>query len=94
MMIAFKIYISREENSKSIRILQQVSEGVDFGEAVDGFEFSAGVDEQHQPVVGEVADGENCEGSGAFEGVGEAEDAGADHGDENVGEGLELGGSV
>ncbi|KAI3776638.1 hypothetical protein L1987_46424 [Smallanthus sonchifolius] len=45
-------------------------------ESVDGFEFPTGVDEQHYAVVGEVANDENCEGSGdvsgAFEGVGEA----------------------
>lgn len=47
-------------------------------------------------MLGEVGDGEYGEGSGgvsgAFESVREAEDAGADDGDENIGERLELGG--
>lgn len=47
-------------------------------------------------MLGEVRDGEYSEGSGgvssAFEGVREAEDAGADDGNENISESLELGG--
>lgn len=56
------------------------------------FEFLSGVDEKHHTVVGEESDGEEGdeaeEPSGALEGVGEAEDTGADYGDEYVGEGF------
>lgn len=49
-------------------------------------------------MVGEVGDGEDGEGSGgvssAFEGVREAKNAGADDGNEDVGESLELGGKT
>lgn len=61
-----------------------------------GFELVAGVDEEHHAVVGEGGNGEDHEEggepAGAHEGVREAEDAGADDGDEDVGEGLGGGG--
>lgn len=77
--------------------LAEVAEGGDGGEAAgEGFELAAGADEEHHAEEGEGGDeeeGEEAEEpSGFLEGVREAEDAGADDGDEDVGEGLGLGG--
>ena len=63
---------------------------------IKGFEaaLAAGADEEHHAEEGEGGDeeeGEEAEEpSGFLEGVGEAEDAGADDGDEDVGEGFGL----
>ena len=74
----------------------EVAEGGDGGEAGEGLELAAGADEEHHAEEGEGGDeeeGEEAEEpSGFLEGVGEAEDAGADDGDEDVGEGFGLGG--
>lgn len=58
--------------------------------------LTAGVDQEHHAVIGEGGDGEEHdeahEPSCALEGVWESEDAGTNDGDEDVGEGLGLGG--
>ena len=63
-----------------------------------GFELPASDYQQHHTVVGEESDREEHQGSedpsGFLEGIREAEDAGADDGDEHVGEGLGLGGEM
>lgn len=57
-----------------------------------GIEPPAGADQKHHTVVSEESDGEEHDGaenpSGFLEGVGEAQYAGADYGDEDIGEGL------
>jgi hypothetical protein len=78
----------------------EVAEGGEIGEAEDErvLELATGADEEHHAVVGEEGDGEEHEGAhepaGLLEGVGKAEHACADDGDEDVGEGLGLGGEV
>ena len=76
----------------------EVAEGGDLGEREVGVETAAGFDEKHHAVVGEKGDGEEHkraeEPAGLLEGVREAEDAGADDGDEDVGEGLGRRGQV
>lgn len=78
----------------------EVAEGGDFGEAEEErvLELAAGVDEEHHAVVGEEGDREEHEEAqepaGPLEGVGKAENACADDGDEDVGEGLGLGGEA
>lgn len=63
---------------------------------MEGVEAAAREDEEHHAVVGKVRDGEEDERThepaGALESVGEAEDSGADDGDEDIGEGLGIGG--
>lgn len=59
-------------------------------------EFAAREDEEHHAVVGEESDGEEHEEAHeparSLEAVRQAQDAGSNYGDEDVGEGLEIGG--
>lgn len=52
----------------------EIAERVDFGEAQEGFELAARLDEEHHAVVGEECDGEEHEEThhptGSFEAVG------------------------
>lgn len=72
----------------------KISEGSDAGEAGERLEFTAGVDEEHHTEESEGSDEEECEEaqkpSGLLEGIGKAEHAGADDGDEDIGEGFGL----
>jgi len=74
----------------------QVTEGGDSGEARYGVDFAAREDEEHHTLVGEEGDGEEHEEAHeparSLEGVGQAQHAGPNYGDEDVGEGLQIGG--